>query len=220
MEFAQEWDKFLQRQIQTAKGARLERLRKELAGEKKMFQEVLWPVFQTFEGFTLEYELLSTSGAVIYMDAFYEPLRMVFESDGFVPHAANITRDRFAFERMRIRTVAMYGYKYIPFAWDELDQRPKQCQRAVFELLGRYSGSADRAIRDLHVYERELIRFMLHRNRPVSLGDVRYCLNLGEDASRNVVRKLVEKQLIRPSGHGRKKIRAYRLDERAIEYFV
>ena len=51
MRFEQEWNLFLQNQIESAQGNRKERLKRDLIGEKKMFREALWPVFQTFEGF-------------------------------------------------------------------------------------------------------------------------------------------------------------------------
>lgn len=220
MNFERMWDSFLQAEILSAEGRRLERLKKDLVGEKKMFSEVLWPVFQTFEGFSLEYEMKSINGVNIYLDAVYHPLRIVFESEGFVPHAEGITRERFSFERMRIRTLALYGYKFIPFSWDELDKRPESCRRAVYELLGRFSGSGDRAIRELTVYERETIRYALRLHRPFRLQDVCYCLGLGADASRRVLRKLLEKGVIRPLGHGRKKIRLYELDQRVKDYIL
>lgn len=155
----QEWEKFVQSQRRTASGNRLERLKKNLVGEKKMFKEALWPVFRSFEGFSLEYEVKSLSGVHIYLDAFYHPLKIAFESEGFVPHAETITRDRFSFERMRIRTMAYLGYKFVPFTWDELDQHPEMCRRTVYELLGRYSGKDDRAYRELTVYEQEVLRY-------------------------------------------------------------
>lgn len=111
----------------------MEQLQKDLTGEKKLLGTILWPVLKSFEGLTLEYELVSISGMRIFIDVFYEPLWLAFESEGFVAHAENITRDRFAFERMRIRTIASYGYKYVPFAWDEMDKRPEACRRSVYE---------------------------------------------------------------------------------------
>ncbi len=220
MRFEREWDLFLRSQIETARGNRKERLLQDLIGEKKMFREALWPVFQTFEGFILEYPLRSTSGVTIYMDACYEPLRIAFESEGYIAHAENITRDRFAFERMRIRTLALYGYKYIPFSWDELEKRPADCQRAVYELLGRYSYTNESMIHELSVYERELLRYALWLNRPFRNEDAQLCLQLGEVTCRKVLKGLLEKKLIKAAGSGRLKIRWYELDERAMNYIL
>lgn len=220
MNFEEEWNLFLQRELHAAKGMRQERLTRDLVGEKKMFKEVLWPVFQSFDQFSLEYEVKSIAGVTLYIDAFYHPLRLAFESEGFVPHAENITRERFSFERMRIRTFALYGYKYIPFSWDELDKQAESCRRCIYELLGRYTGADDPAIRNLSVYEREVIRCALRLQRPLSLQDVHDCLGLKKDAARNVLRNLMEKRLIRPLGQGRQKIRRYMLAESASGYIL
>ena len=111
--FEDDYSRFLDEQRASASGQRLENLQKDLIGEKKRIKEVLWPVLKSFDGLSMEHELVSTTGVKIYVDVFYEPLGIAFESEGFVVHAENITRNRFLFERMRIRTLAMYGYKYI-----------------------------------------------------------------------------------------------------------
>lgn len=220
MKFDSAFNAFLKEQIRTASGRRLERLQKELVGEKKMFREVLWPVFQSFEGFTLEYELKTATGISIFIDTLYHPLAFGFESEGFVPHAENITRDRFAFERGRIRTMVLNGIKYIPFSWDELESRPETCRRSIYELLGRFTGSDDRALKELNVYEREIIRYAMRLQRSFGLTDACYCLQLGPEAARRVLRGLLEKGLIVALGKGRKSIRAYALDKRAFDYML
>lgn len=48
--FEVEFEKFLDEQRNAAVGRRLEMLQKDLVGEKKMFKEVLWPVFKSFDG--------------------------------------------------------------------------------------------------------------------------------------------------------------------------
>jgi hypothetical protein len=141
--FEQEFARFLEEQKKSASGLRLEQLQKDNMGEKKLLEAVLWPVFKSFDGFTLEYELVSTSGVRIFIDAFYEPLGFAFESEGFAVHAGNIPRDRFSFEKMRARTLAAYRYEYIPFSWDELDKKPDACRRSVYELRGIYSSFPD-----------------------------------------------------------------------------
>lgn len=218
LKFEQEWDSFLQDQMRSASGRRLERLKVDLTGEKKLFREVLWPVFRSFDGFTLEHELMSNSGITIFVDAFYHPLNFVFESDGFVPHAERITRDRFSFEKMRIRSVARYRYTYIPFSFDELDKHPESCRRQVFELLGIYASFDERAITELTVWERETIRYVVLLDRPFTLEDVSNCLCLGKDTCRKVVRSLMENGLVRPVGQGTKKIRYYEPTELAKQY--
>jgi hypothetical protein len=216
--FEQKWADFVEREIRSATGKRLERLKKDLVGEKKLFSEVLWPIFQSFDGFSLEYEFKNRSGVSMFVDAFYHPLNFAFESEGFAYHAEMITRDRFSFERERIRTLVWYGYHYIPFSWDELDKHPEACRRSVHELLGKYGSAKEQAIRELSVWERETIRYVYFLNRPFRLEDVCRCLCLKEDTSRKVVRGLMEKGIVRPAGTGRVKIRLYECTELVKQY--
>jgi hypothetical protein len=218
--FEDAYSEFLEEQRRSASGQRLEQLQKDMIGEKKLIKEVLWPVLKSFDGLSLEHELMSTTGVKIYVDVFYEQLGIAFESEGFVVHGENITRDRFMFERMRIRTIAMYGYKYIPFSWDELDKRAEACRRSVYELLGRFSSVAGSALNELTVFEREVIRYALRLNRPLRLGDACYCLQMLPDATRRILKKLMEKKLLAPFNKDLQRYHEYRLEEKARHYLL
>jgi hypothetical protein len=218
--FEHEFNRFLDEQRRLASGQRSEQLQKDLIGEKKLIKEVLWPVLKSFDGLSMEHELTSTSGVKIYLDVFFEPLNIAFESEGFVAHAENITRERFNFERMRIRTIAMYGYKYIPFSWDELDKRAEACRRSVYELLGRFSSTAGIALNELTVSEREVLRYALRLNRPLRLEDASYCLQVGTKPTRNVLIRLMEKNLIKPIGNGTQRHHMYIIEEKVKQYML
>jgi very-short-patch-repair endonuclease len=212
-----EFDRLWTEQMRSARGQRLEMLRKDKTGERKLFDEVLRPVFGTTDGLVMEYELTSTSGVKIYMDFYFEQMRCAIESDGYAVHAENITRDRFAFERMRIRTMAMYGIRYIPFAWDELDKKPEACRRSLYELLGRNSANPSDAYRQLTVYERELIRSALRLNRPFRMEDVCHCLQIGHIAGRRVLRGMLEKKLIESTKTSFVRLHEFRLTANAVQ---
>jgi len=218
--FEQAFEKFVEEQRHGASGMRLEMLKSDLHGTKKLLGTVVWPVLQSFEGIILEHEIVSTTGVKIYIDAFYEPIKLSLESEGYVVHAQNITRDRFDFERMRVRTLAMYGYKYIPYTWDELDKKPDACRRSLYELLGRYAGSRGDAYESLTVYERELLRYAIRMNRPIGLNEVCDWLQIRPDACRKVLRKMIEKNLIRALGSGTFRFHEYILVEGAAEYLL
>lgn len=218
--FEKEFEKLLLLQRNSAKGVRLELLEKDLVGTKKLLKEVVWPVLKSFEGIILEHEIVSTTGVRIYIDVFYEPVEIAFESEGFVAHAENITRDRFTFERMRIRTILMYGYKYVPFSWDELDKRSEACRRFMYELLGRFSISSGLALEELSVFEREILRYALKLNRPLRLKDACYCLQWGPEACRRVLRSLMSKHLIKPIDSSKQRCHKYALEEKSSYYLI
>ncbi|MHA6482616.1 hypothetical protein ACX1C1_12020 [Paenibacillus sp. strain BS8-2] len=206
MSFDVHFDKFLIEQIKTASGRRLEMLKKDLVAEKKMFQEVLWPVFRTFQGFVMQYELVTFTGVTIFIDVFYAPMGIAFESEGFVAHAENITRDRFDFEKHRVRTLANKGYLYYPFTWDELNKKPDKCRTSLLELLGTMGASGGE---QLTLYEQAVIKYATYINRPFDLRDVRVCLKRGDDVCRKVLKELQSKHYIMPLNAGRQRVHAY-----------
>ncbi|WP_168123613.1 hypothetical protein [Paenibacillus sp. HB172176] len=201
MSFEQEFNLFLEEQRAGAQGQRLEMLNRDLVGERKMFKEVLWPVFQTFEGFVMEYEVVCSTGIRVYVDAYYEPLGLAFESEGFAVHADKVTRERFSFEKRRVRNLAAKRIRYIPFAWDELDKKPDLCRSSLCEILGRYDRASNEG--DLSLAEREVLRHALLLGRPFGVCDVMEGSGRGRDVSFKVIKKLISKKWIKPLYTGR-----------------
>ncbi|MFS0726229.1 hypothetical protein [Paenibacillus sp. 1P07SE] len=213
-QFEEAYNQFLNEQKSKATGARLERLEKIGAGERLLLR-VLWQVFKSFDGFQLEYEIMGVTGAKLYIDVYYEPLGIAFECDGFVVHAELITRDRFMFERMRIRSMAMKGIVYVPFGYDELEKKPDACRRCVYQIAGSLNSSTDYMA--LRVQEREMLRYALKLTRKFNARDVAQCLRYGERASREMLHSLVKKQLIRPYRAGNQRHHYYVLTSHGHE---
>ncbi|MFC4776839.1 hypothetical protein ACFO9Q_08605 [Paenibacillus sp. GCM10023252] len=212
--FENEFEKFLEKQKSSAKGMRLELLNKDMTGEKKMLKEALYPVFRSFDGMILEHEVISSTGVKIYVDVFYEPLKLAFECEGFAVHGENITRERFAFEKMRVRTLVIMGYKYVPFTWDELDKKPDACRRAVYELIGRYGGAKEKQSEKLTLQERELLLSFIQLNRPVKASDACQCLGIRRKAGSNLLRKMAARDLLVAAETNRARVHSYLLHER------
>ncbi len=205
-----EIDAFVESQIRSASGRRLEMLKKDLTGTKKLLKELLYPVFQSFDGFILEYELISQNGYRIYIDVFYVPLQIAFECEGFVVHAELITREKFSLERMRIRTIAEFEYKYVPFTWDELDQKAMACRRSLYNIIGRHTVAA---LHDLSIYEREVIRCASMHIHPFRMTDVENWLSRGRNFCKDVIRSLLDKNIISPLRDGQR-VHQYVMTER------
>ncbi|MCD9024885.1 hypothetical protein [Cohnella silvisoli] len=176
--FEKEYEGFWNEQVRGAGGQRLEMLQRDLTGTKKLLEMVLLPVLGSFKGLVLEYEMVSLSGVKIYGDVFNPLIRTVFEEENFVTHAEMITRERFSFERARARSVAALGYTYFPYSRDELEKKPDFCQRNLYELIGRIGNAEGVGLHQLPVYEREVIRFALFRNKPFRIADVSVCFSI------------------------------------------
>jgi hypothetical protein len=114
----------------------------------------------------------------------------------------------------------MYGYKYVPFSWDEMEKRSDACRRSVYELLGRFSSTAGMALKELTVSEREVLRYALRLNRPLRLQDACFCLQMRPDATIRVLRKLMEKQMIMPINKGTQRHHEYVLEEKAMHFML
>ncbi|WP_135553387.1 hypothetical protein [Paenibacillus cymbidii] len=215
-----EYEKLLERQKRTATGARLEQLNKQAEGERKLLTEIIWPVRHSFEGIVLEKEFITLTGVKAYIDAYEEIFHFGFEGEGYVSHAENITRPRFDFEKMRIRSMGALGILYVPFTFDEMDKKPDLCQRTLYELYGKFGGgfASPRNPPVLTPYEKEVIRYSLWLARPIRLSDACECLLLGKDASRNVMKSLVEKGLLRPTSQGLQRTHVYELTNQAFLY--
>jgi hypothetical protein len=215
--FEDQFDVFLQQQKKEASSRRLEMLERDLSGTIKMFREALWPIFQTFEGFILEYELVLPNGVHFFIDVFYAPFRFGFECEGFSAHAETISRDRFSFEKARIRHMLLSGCVYIPFSWDVLDKKGLQCRSFVQELLLRNRNSL--AMKEqLSIYEREVLRNAIWFQRPIRLVDVCNCLGKRRDFACKVIKSLVAKGLLQATVPTSIRHHAYVVQPNAIEY--
>lgn len=213
--FEKQFAEYFNEQKRTASRRRLEMLNKNLSGEIQLLKEVLWPVIGSFDGLEMEYEMIGLTGVRIFGDFFYKPIEAIMESEGFAVHGEMITRDRFDFEKMRIRTFAEHDYPFIPFSRDDVDKKPEVCRRTLYAILGKHGGLRKNAQYELPVYERELIRYALRLNRPFGLTDVCYCLQLGKTASLALLRQMRDKKRIRPLSEGNVRVHFYELEEKA-----
>ena len=117
--------------------------------------------------------------------------------------------------------MGIYGYKYTPFSRDQLDKQPDACRRSFYELLGRYTSIAgSRAMDELTVYEREVIRYSFSLHRHIRLEDVCYCFQLKHEAARTVIKNMVLKRLLIPIGTGTMRFHEYQVHPDAKDYFL
>jgi hypothetical protein len=212
-------DAFIEEQKKQATGRRLEMLNGDLSGTKKLLG-LLWPILKSFKGIILEYEMVSNTGVRMYVDIFYEPLGICFEAEGYVVHEEKLTRERFSFERMRIRTIGNRKYTFYPFSWDEMDKRPEACRRDIYELLGSMGSVSGSRLNELPVYEREVLRFAVVRFEPFGVQEVRQLLQLGRETSRNVLRSLTDKGYLRAVGGSEQRCFEFEITQEGRELFL
>lgn len=205
---------FIADQRTSAKGQRLEMLARDLHGTIKLLRTLIMPVFGSLEGFQLEYEFVSPGGYKYYADVYYEPMRLIIECDGYVPHVELMTRERFSMDRQRLRCMAVAGYLYMPFSWDELDKKPDACRGSLFELLGR-RGRAREGLESIGPRERELLRNAAD-GKAFKLTDACRWLQVGKDTARTVLRRMMADGWIVSEGEGVRRHHVYRLGEKGL----
>jgi len=216
-----EFDRLLERQIRSAEGQRLEMLKKDKIGEKRLYCAVIRPVLPSAaDEIVMEYEIPSMTGVRIYLDFYLPSLRWALECEGFVAHAEKITRDRFDFEKARIRAMAAQRITPIPFSWDEITNKPEACRRALYELLGRQTAVPGAAYADLTLYEREIIRYAIWLNRPLQFKDFIDCTGMKKDFIRKILKTMMKKELIAPLNQGKQRVYYYVLTEKARQYVL
>lgn len=215
--FKRDFQVFVERQLQEAEGQRAEMLSKDLTGTKLLLERVLVPVFGGLEGFVLEHESISLAGVRIYTDVFHPRLRIAFEEESYTAHAEKVSRGRFSFERMRIRSAAKLGYTYCPFSRDEIEDKPDFCRSNLYEIIGQIGSVEASGIMELPLYEREVIRCGLLRLEPFDLGDVSTWLMVSKETSRRVLRDMKSKGLIDPFGGSELRSYQFLISSKAVE---
>ncbi|TFE25835.1 hypothetical protein [Cohnella luojiensis] len=213
-DFEREYERFLAEQRKGASGQRLEMLHRDLTGTKKLLEKVVWPAMKSFEGFVLEYEIVTTSGVKAYVDIFYEVLWFAMEANGYVSHVETITRERYSFEQMKIRSVGGYRFTYLPFSWDELDKKPELCLRSFYEQLGNYRTTDNTEFLELSVYQREVLRLLITRPGPVHVAVIRRYLHLTKAPCKKILLEMAERSLIKVVGGGTKRFYEFDINER------
>lgn len=217
--FELRFDSFLREQIKGAKGQRLAKLQEDLTGTKLLMKTVVWPVFRSFDHLMLEYGFRTRTGSRIYVDVFHTRLRIAFEEEHYVTHAELVTRERFSFERFRVRSKAGRGLIYYPYSRDELVKKPDLCRRDLYELVGFLGNLEDSGLMALPVYEREVIRCAAMALEPFRPSDAGRWLGVNDRTSRNVLKRMEEKLLLKRVGGSERRAHRYELGEKAWSLF-
>ncbi|EHB64126.1 MULTISPECIES: hypothetical protein [Paenibacillus] len=215
--FEDRFNLFLKEQKSTTDKRRLEMLNRDMTGTKLLIKNVVLPVLGTLQGVDLEYRIKNSAGVSLFIDVFYTPLRLGLECEGFAAHAETITRERFSFERSKIRTMAALGISYLPFSMDDIEKRPETCRNSLADILDYYSHTMPK-IAELSLYEREAMRYFSTLHTPFALADVRRHFKISRNKSIKIMHSLLAKGLIKPLNPNAKRYHRYTLADDATHY--
>lgn len=224
-EFHKAYEEWLRKQAKERKGEARRRLEEGHGQAERAFVEnVWWPAVGSLAGLEAEFEIRDYKDGVRYLDFAYRlgSMRVCLEVDGFGPHWRDINRRQFADQWVRQNHLVLDGWTVLRFAYDDVMDRPRQCQQMILQLLGLAVGEAAgrRKVtvegsddsRRLTLLEQEILRHMGRQaETAITPGDVVREFGVCRMTSYRTLKRLVRKELIQALDPQRKRVHKYRL---------
>lgn len=210
--FETQYESWLSSHESGRSGERLRRLRVGHRHAEKLFCEnAWWPAIGSFEFLHPEYEVYDFKDGVRYLGFAYirPPLKVCFEVDGYGPHHRDIDRRQFADQLTRQNHLVLDGWIVLRYSYDDLKEKPRQCQQMIHQLMGRYFGKSPNKSR-LPLKQQKILRIAMSSADPLSPVDIAREMNIGIRQAREALHALTDNGLMMPVS-GEKRIRSYRL---------
>ena len=210
--FEEAYEAFIQRHTDKGSKSRLLQLKEGHGHAEKLFLlKVWWPAFGNFDNLYPEYEVVDFKDGKRYLDFAYIRafIKIVFEIDGYGPHWQNMSRRKFADDRMRQNHLVIDGWIVIRFAYDDVAENPRQCQQVLQQLMGRWMDSRFSGLELDHV-EKEIIRIGIRTDGIMKFKDIRSHLGVSEKTTRKILKGMIDKNVLRPAS-GKHRIHSYEL---------
>jgi hypothetical protein len=194
-------------------------------GEQLFAHEVWWPVVGSFEHLHPEYEVNDYRDGSRFLDFAYirSPFRISIEIDGYGTHQRNASRRTFGDDRFRQNQLVLDGWTVVRFSYDDVREKPRQCQQFIQQLLGKLYGVGRINAMELQlsVNEREVLRWAqrLGRNSVFYPKQVEELLGISHSTSHKYLHQLLKLEPLEQASEG-KRIRAYRLTSKAAKLYL
>ncbi|MEF3301947.1 DNA-binding response regulator [Paenibacillus sp. GYB003] len=213
--FEQAYGEWIGKHAGRRRGERLRRFKEGHGHAEKLFAEtVWWPAFGSFDKLHPEYEVFDFKDGSRFLDFAYiqGDLRVCVEIDGFGPHRRDADRKQFADELNRQNHLVIDGWLVIRFAYDDVKERPRQCQQTLQQLFGKRLGAGAEP-ESLTVLEKEAIRTDARQNGIVRPGALFAHLGVGRKKGNKLIDSLICKKWLDPVPN-KFRIRAYQLNDK------
>lgn len=193
---------------------------------ERLFAINIWlPVVGNFEYLHPEYEVNDYRDGSRFLDFAYirTPYRISIEIDGYGGHQRNASRRVFGDDRFRQNQLVLDEWKIVRFSYDDVRERPRQCQQFIQQLLGKLYGIGKNDLLEIQfsVIEREIIRWAKRRgNRvPFTPKEVERLLGVSHYTALKYLNKLRQMQWIEQASGG-SRIRSYRLSAKTASILI
>ena len=212
-DFATAHEAFVRRHLARRKGERKGRLeRGHRHAETEFLRNVWWPLMGNFDHLHPEFEVTDWRGHSYFADFAYLPpenLRLLIEIKGFNSHVRDMDRKKFCNELNRELFLQAIGYRLISLAYDDVAERPEQCQMLLRMFLDRFLPSRRTAQRAVFA-EKELVRFAAGLPGPVRPIDVCRHFGVNPRTAVRMLHRLRDKGWLRPAS-GTRRVTGYEL---------
>nr|WP_078549686.1 hypothetical protein [Litchfieldia alkalitelluris] len=219
MGFEKEYQTFMNNHLKTRTGERLRRLKEGHKHAEMLFlKQVWWPLFHHFRYLHPEYEVNDFKDGKRYLDfAYIRPtMQICLEIDGYGPHLQNISRWQFSDSLERQNQLVIDGWTVIRFSYDQVNEKPRQCQQVIQQVIGRWLGDElDQTT--LSLVEKEVLRLAIRSVEAITPVEFEKYLKLSNKTVRKVLSQLVDKKLLIPAS-GTVRVRSYRIGEQVRHY--
>ncbi|WP_245773165.1 endonuclease domain-containing protein [Paenibacillus catalpae] len=134
-----QYDQWLTSQFASSGGERKRRLEEERHAEDIFLKKVWWPAIGHLEHLHAEFEVNDYKDGPRFLDYAYlrKPYKICIEIDGYGPHHRDTDRRQFADNLMRQNHFILDGWTVIRFSYDDVKNKPRQCQQFIQQLFGK-----------------------------------------------------------------------------------
>lgn len=191
-------------------------------GENSFIKSVWWPVVGNLDELHPEYEVNDYRDGSRFLDFAYirGDYRISIEIDGYNTHQRHASRRTFGDDRFRQNQLVLDEWKVIRFSYDDIVDKPRQCQQFIQQLLGKLYGVGRQTVEelDLPASTCELLRWAIKQGPGFVFSPKEASLRGGvcHASIQKYLKQLRNLQLIEPVS-GSQRIRAYRLTEKAVK---
>lgn len=202
---------FMEKHIDESSGLRRQRLLEGLGyGEKLFIKNGWWPAFGNFDYLYPEFMARDYQEGYRFLDHGYlrPPHMLDFESDGRQVHCKD--ERQFSDDRDRQNFLVLDGWKVFRFSVRKLEERPKECQMNLQQIIGRLYSSEYTSGVLLSPQEQRILEYAGRYGDDFTPLQMAEWMGLSSKQVRTYLHRLTEKGHFLPVS-GSERVRKYRI---------
>lgn len=211
MIFDRAFTMFMEKQIDESSGMRRERLLEGLGyGEKLLLRNGWWPAFGNFDYLYPEFMVRDYREGFRFLDMGYirPPHMLDFESDGRQVHCRD--EQQFSDDRDRQNALVLDGWKVFRFSVKKLQERPKECQMNLQQIIGKLYSSEQTSGSILTLQELRVLEYAGRYGDDFTPNQMAEWMGMSTRQVRTHLHRLIEKGQVIPVS-GTERVRKYRI---------